>query len=181
MADEKKEPWLNYLALTTVILAVCATLSTFKGGGYSTRSVISQAQASDQWAFYQAKSIKENLYQLQRENVQLELKSMEGASTSSRATAYKDAIAGYDKKIDKYSKEKVEIEQKARELEAKRDDAQKHGQPFGMAIILLQIAILISSISALIKKKILWHLALPVGLVGVIFFADGFLLFIPTF
>jgi hypothetical protein len=33
MAEEKKETWLNYLALTTVILAVCATLSTFKGGG----------------------------------------------------------------------------------------------------------------------------------------------------
>ena len=34
MADEKKEPWLNYLALTTVVLAVCATLSTLKGGGF---------------------------------------------------------------------------------------------------------------------------------------------------
>ena len=51
MAEEKKDPWLNYLALTTVILAVCATLSTFKGGGFSTRSVIAQAQASDQWAY----------------------------------------------------------------------------------------------------------------------------------
>ena len=127
------------------------------------------------------KSIKGNLYQLQRENVQLELKSMEGASSSTRLTAYQDAIAGYDKKIEKYDKEKAEIELKAHELEARRDDAQKHGQPFGMAIILLQIAILISSISALIKKKILWYLALPVGLVGMIFFADGFLLFIPVF
>ena len=40
MAEEPKEKWLNYLALTTVILAVCATLSTFKGGSYSTRSVL---------------------------------------------------------------------------------------------------------------------------------------------
>lgn len=39
-------------------VAVCVTLSTFKCGGYSTRSVVSQSQASDQWAFYQAKSIK---------------------------------------------------------------------------------------------------------------------------
>ena len=74
MADEKKpedkkDPWLNYLALTTVIFAVCATLSTFKGGGYSTRSVISQAQASDQWAYYQAKSGKQNLSELALEMV----------------------------------------------------------------------------------------------------------------
>jgi len=35
MAEEPKEKWLNYIALTTVILAVCATLSTFKGACYS--------------------------------------------------------------------------------------------------------------------------------------------------
>jgi hypothetical protein len=50
----KKTPWLNWLALTTVILALCATMATFKGGGYSTKSVLTQTQASDQWAFYQA-------------------------------------------------------------------------------------------------------------------------------
>ncbi|BBP00578.1 DUF4337 family protein [Sulfuriferula nivalis] len=65
MAEDIKEPWLNYLALTTVIFAVCATLATFKGGGFSTRSVLSQTQASDQWAFYQAKAIKSYLYQMQ--------------------------------------------------------------------------------------------------------------------
>ena len=48
MAEEKKESWLNYLALTTVILAVCATLSTFKGGWFSTRSVLSQSHAANQ-------------------------------------------------------------------------------------------------------------------------------------
>lgn len=73
MAEEKKEKWINYLALTTVILAVCATLSTFKGGDYSTKSVLSQAQASNQWAFFQAKSIKGNLYEIQKEKIELEL------------------------------------------------------------------------------------------------------------
>ena len=65
MAEEKKEGWLNLLALTTVILAVCATLATFKGGGHSTKAVLSQSQASDQWAYYQAKGIKGNLYEVE--------------------------------------------------------------------------------------------------------------------
>ena len=65
MADDKKEPWLNLLALTTVILAVCATLATFKGGGFSTKTVLNQAMASDQWAYYQAKGIKGNLYEVE--------------------------------------------------------------------------------------------------------------------
>ena len=177
MADDKKEPWLNYLALSTVVLAVCATLSTFKGGGYSTRSVISQAQASDQWAYYQAKSIKENIYQLQREKVQLDLATLGENAPPAKAAAFREALAGYDKKVNKYAKEKVDIEQKAVELEKQRDDAQKNGKPFGLAVILLQISILMSSISALIKRKMLWYVALPVGLLGIVYFADGFLLF----
>ena len=79
MADETKEPWLNFLALTTVILAVCATMATFKGGGYSTRSIISQAQASDQWAYYQAKSVKANLYDISRDQLELQAKDAAGA------------------------------------------------------------------------------------------------------
>ena len=73
MSEEKKDAWLNYLALTTIIFAVCATLSTFKGGGFSTKSVITQAQASDEWAYYQSKGIKSYIYQLQAEKLELDL------------------------------------------------------------------------------------------------------------
>ena len=59
MAEETKERWLNLLATTTVIFAVCATLSTFKGAGYSTKAVLSQTKAADQWAFYQAKASRD--------------------------------------------------------------------------------------------------------------------------
>ena len=69
MAEEKKEPWLNYLALTTIIFAVAATLSTFKGGGFSTRSVLSQEQASNKWSYYQSKSLKLYLYETQKDLV----------------------------------------------------------------------------------------------------------------
>jgi len=176
VAEEKKEPWLNYLALTTVIFAVAATLSTFKGGGYSTKSVLSQAQASDQWAFYQAKSIKGNLYQVQLEQIKLQA-LLDSGATPAKAQTYKDAIANFEKKVDKYEKEKADIQQKALELENLRDDYQKHGAPFGLAVILLQIAILISSIAALLKRKVLWYLAMPVGLLGIVYFVNGFLLF----
>jgi hypothetical protein len=179
MAEEKKEPWLNYLALTTVIFAVCATLTTLKGGGYSTRSVLNQAQASDQWAFFQAKSIKENLYQLQSEKIQLEAK-LDSNAPAAKAAAYQEAIAAYNKKIEKYAKEKAEIQQTAQDLEKQRDEAKRHSGPFGLAAIPLQIAILLSSIAALLKRRIVWLLALPVGLAGIVLFVDGFLLFYPV-
>ncbi len=178
MADEKKEPWLNFLALTTVILAVAATLSTFKGGGYSTRSVLSQSQASDQWAFYQAKSIKGNLYEMERDRLAREVKILHatGAREALKAEA-EEALAEARAKVAKYDDEKARIQQEAKAFEMKRDDAQKHGQPFGLAVIFLQIAILLSSIAALLKKQPVYWMGLLVGAVGLLYFVDGFVLF----
>ncbi len=169
MADEKKEPWLNYLALTTVILAVCATLSTFKGGGYSTRSVINQSMAANQWSYYQAKSIKGYLYELEKQNLELDIKSHAG-SPADLVDDYKKALAEAEAKISKYAAEKDTIQADARKFEEIRDHAQRHGQVFGMAVIFLQIAILLSSIAALLKKKMVWILGLAVGAIGMGYF-----------
>ncbi|MBP1627791.1 MAG: hypothetical protein H6Q00_2266 [Holophagaceae bacterium] len=175
MADETKEPWLNYLALSTIILAVCATLATFKGGGYSTRSVLRQSQASDRWAHYQAKSIKGNLYELQRDTLTLDLKTEARGRHSEELSL---ALAESAKRIAKYDGEKAQIFKEAQKLESERDDASRHSQAFGMAVIFLQIAILLSSVAALMKKKPVWLAGVLVGAVGLLCFANGFFLFL---
>ena len=177
MSDDKKEPWLNWLALTTVVLAVCATLSTFKGGSYSTRSVMSQNQASDQWSYFQAKSIKGYMYEMQKDALELQLKGMSGTSRQLVADDFSRKIDSYASKTAKYDEERSKIEQTAKRYEAIRDDAQKHSQTFGIAVIFLQIAILLSSIAALIKQRSVWVLGLVVGLVGVVYFFNGFFVF----
>ena len=176
MAEEKKEPWLNYLALTTVILAVCATLATFKGGGYSTRVVLAQSQASDQWAYYQAKGIKEYIYDIQREKLELEIETLSAKTPSKVIGDYEKRIDTYSKKVKKYEEEKMNIQKEAKKLEEIRDDAKRHSQAFGIAVIFLQIAILLSSIAALMKKKVVWFVGLSVGVAGIVYFANGFLL-----
>jgi hypothetical protein len=52
-------------------------------------------------------------------------------------------------------------------------------QIFGIAVIFLQIAILLSSIAALMKKKSVWVVGLIAGACGLIYFANGFFLFLP--
>jgi len=173
MADETREPWLNHMALTTVVLAVCATLSTFKGGSYSTLSVISQAQSSDQWSFYQAKSTKQHLYELQVD--QLQLQALALAPGNPAHAAFDAKIADYQRQITRYNGEKKELQDKAKGLEQQRDDAKAHGKPFGLAVIFLQVAILLNSIAGLLKAKRVWWTAIPVALVGVVMFANGFL------
>jgi len=174
MAEEKKEKWLNYLSATTVLIAVCATLSTFKGGGYSTKSILFQSKASDQWAYYQAKSIKLNLCEMQKDNLELELSRL---GNKENTEAIQKKIDSYSDKIKKYTQEKEQISNDAKGLESIRDDSKKHSENFGIAVIFLQIAILISSISALVKKKPLWYISVVIGVVGVVYFFDGFFLF----
>ncbi|BDU68376.1 hypothetical protein GETHOR_04770 [Geothrix oryzae] len=176
MSDEKKEPWLNLLALTTVVLAVCATLATFKGGGHSTRAVLSQSQASDQWAYYQAKGIKGNLYELEALRLKRELQLAPKAAVP----LLEQSLADVEKKTAKYEGEKAEIQKEARRFEAVKTEAQGHGTAFGLAGIFLQIAILLSSIAALLKQKPVYYLGLAVGLVGLVYFINGFFLFLPA-
>ena len=173
--EEKKEKWLNFLAVATVIFAVCATLSTFKGGSYSTKSLLSQSQASDAWSHYQSKSTKGYLYEIQKTMLELQAKHL-ATKDNQVVEDYDKLISDFSKKIGKYDQEKKDIQKEAAQFESIRDEAQKHSKPFGIAVIFLQIAILLSSIAALLKKKLVWYLGLAVGLFGMIYFIDGFFL-----
>lgn len=179
MADDKKEPWLNYLALTTIIFAVCATLSTFKGGSYSTRSVMSQSKAANQWAYYQSKSIKQYMFEMQRNTIDLQIKMIDKKQTDV-LDLYKKKFDEYSQQVQRYESEKEKIKDEAKKFEDIRDESQKHSSAFGVAVIFLQISILLSSVSALMKKKYIWIGGSVVGLAGVVCFVDGFLLFFPV-
>ena len=174
--DQSKEKWLSWLALTTVVLAVAATLSTFRGGSYSTKSVLNEIKASNQWNYFQAKKIRGYLFDLQKETVENELKFRPPSSPEAEAEM-KKGIEAYAKKITKWNADRDEIEARAKGYEKARDDALRHSQAFGMAVIFLQMAILLSSIAALMKRKPLWIVGLGLGVLGLVYFADGFLLF----
>lgn len=175
--EEKKERWLNYLAVSTVILAVTATLSTFYGQRHSTRAVLSEIKSSNQWNYYQAKKIRGYLFELQKDTMETELKLRAATVTPEVKSVIDKRISGFDSKIKKWDADRDQIEKEAREYEQARDAALKNGQAFGMAVVFLQMAILLSSISALMRKKFVWVSGLVVGAVGLVYFANGFLLF----
>jgi hypothetical protein len=129
--EEKREKWINYLALTTVLLAVCATLSSFKLEHFSVDSVLKQAQASDQWAYYQAKSVKGYLYEVQKEKLELDLKTIEKNSPADLVAAYQKRIEAYGGEVKKYDGEKKDIMKEAKHLEKERDEAQERREIYG--------------------------------------------------
>ncbi len=179
MADDLKERWTNYLAITTVLIAVCATLSTFKGGGYSTKSLMNQSLASDQWAYYQSKGIKSYVFEAQLDNMVFQKSILDQSLKGKTAQdQYQLQIESLNKKIKKYTDEKKEIKKKAEGFEKVRDECKLHAGAFGIAVIFLQVSILLSSISALTKRKYIWVFSLFVGIAGIIYFFNGFFLFL---
>lgn len=156
-----KENINTFIAVTTLILAVCATLTAFKAAGYGNKMVLAQSQASDQWAYYQSKSIKETTLQGQRDMMEL---------TMEQTARYKEKIIQYDKEIARYKQEKNDITVEAKRLEGIRDTSQGYNNNFGQALILLQIGILLSSLASINKVTFYWYMGLAAGGTGVVMF-----------
>jgi hypothetical protein len=152
------------IAVTTVILAVCATLASFKAAGYGNRMVLAQSQASDQWAYYQAKSIKETAYQVQRDGLSFVVPPL------GKEQAHAAKMAEFDKEISRYKAEKKEIMEEAQRLEKERDIARDFNSHFGQSMIFLQIGILLSSLASINKIPYYWYMALVSGGAGVVMF-----------
>jgi hypothetical protein len=179
MAEEAKEKWTNYLAMTTILIAVCATLSTFKGGGYSTRSLLNQTLASDQWSYFNSKGVKSYIFEAQIEDLKFRQSlADQGAKSGSAQKLYEEQMASLGKMVKKFSDEKKEIKKKAEDFLKVSADSKLHSNAFGIAVIFLQVSILLSSIAALTKRKYIWIISLFVGAAGILYFFDGFFLFL---
>jgi hypothetical protein len=163
---EKREAWTKYVSLSVVIIAVIAAIAAQWGGKYSSRvltqlndATYNQSLASDQWAFYQAKSIKLNAYEIGER----QLAKSAGAADAETAKLLED----YQAKAVAYRKDQDDIKAKAKEYEANRDAARTSatiasgkGGKMGLAISFFSVAVALASICLVTKKKPLWFAAL---------------------
>lgn len=153
-AKEVKEAWTKYVSLSVVLMAIIAAVASQWSGKYSGTVSMSQAQASDQWAYYEAKSIKKHMDQLAAK----ELKAMQ------KDTEAQSLLAD----ISRYDTESADIKIKAEALEKQRDDAKRHGSKMGAAVSSFTLAIAVASLCLVTKKKQLWYLSLFIASIAVI-------------
>jgi hypothetical protein len=165
--------WTSYLSLQTAVIAVFAAVASLESGGYSNDAILAkneailfESQASDQWAYFQAKGVKESLAANQALSV--------SATNPALATKFDAAAA-------RYKAEQGEIQTAARALEAKVEASNQraeqlleHHHRFAIAVTLFQIAIALSAIAALTKRKALWMVGLAASLFGLVLFLRGF-------
>src|ERR1700740_866640 len=93
-AEHSGESWISWVALSTAILAVLAAIAGLLSGKHANEAMMSQIESSDQWAYYQAKSIKASVL-----DAKIALMTL-GKSTISEPD---------QKKMDRYEKEQEEI------------------------------------------------------------------------
>jgi len=152
---DKRESWTRYVSLMVVVLAVATAIGSLKAGGFGSKVMLYQAQASDSWALYQAKSIKQRVAELESH----------GGDAALAAKASAD--------VARYGVEEKEVEKKAEGLEAARDAAGRHGPPLGFAIASLQISIALASVCLITKRKGLWAVSGLLGAIGIAFLVYG--------
>jgi len=174
--SDLKEKWQGWLALSTAIMAVLAALTTLYMGKFSSRAIMAQGQESDQWAFYQAKSIKGHTFEVNLKTLQLQYLTQKGLPPKAEAE-YQKTMKKYGDEIKRYEGEKNEIKAKAEGIAKIKLKAQEMGGDYAYALIFLQIALMLSSISSLTKRHYLWYIALLCNLGWLFFFLDAWLLF----
>lgn len=166
-----KERWTQWVALTTTILAVCAAISSLKGGGYSTKVQLATSRENDRWAQYQSKSIKQNLYAV--ELSLLEVQALEAKAPDAKA-AIAARVAKLKPEIGRYDQEKAQLKTEAEGIQRDEGTYQRVSGNFGLAVMLLQIAIMLSSVGALMKRPAMWVVGLVFGAVGLAYMGNGF-------
>lgn len=154
---------LRTIALTTALFAALAAVASLLAGStvnealaIKTEATQLQAQASDQWAYYQAKGIKAVV-----------LESQKGLLVD------KSISPELDKNIARYKDEQQQAQTKAKEFERQRDEKNadadllihKHHY-FAYSVALLQVAIALGAVAALTRKRLAWLGSAALGFVG---------------
>ena len=124
------------VALVTAMYAVALAIASLGGTNAMKEMLLAQQQSSDQWAFYQAKVIREHLYRAQRLNLELAL--AEPGALQGPARAKFEALAQkFAEEEKRYNAEKKDIEKDAKKLERERDHQRDRDPYFDFAEVLL--------------------------------------------
>jgi hypothetical protein len=166
--------FLKRIALTTAVLAAFAAVAALQAGAtvneallLKTEATRAQAEASDQWAFYQAKGIKA---------------AVDEASKQAWLAANRTPPGEFTALATRYAHEQEDIQKVAREKEAERDEksneadhllARHHG--FANAVALFQVAIALGALAALTGARVMWWASMLTGVSGIALFLQQFL------
>lgn len=160
------ESHMYAVSFSISVLAVLVALVTVLSHRAHTAAVLNQARASDEWALYQAKKIRQT--SISSASDLLTVLAPANPAALAKLNDYKSHTAKWDSDL-------AETEHHARELEEKVEAEEHRAGRYDAGEALLQIAVVLASITLLTRQRIYWFVALTIGVVGLLFTATGFL------
>jgi len=158
---------LRWISLTTGILAALAAIASLRAGAtvnealvLKTEATRLQAQASDQWAYYQAKGIKSAI-------ARSEANSWNALGKQAPSVLPLEA-ARYSAEQDTIRKAAVRLEHDRDRHSAEADVLLEQHHKFAASVALFQIAIALGAIAALTRVSVVWIGSLVAGAIGLI-------------
>ncbi len=176
LEEIRSKTFTKRVALVTAIFAVMLAVSSLGGNNAMKEMLLAQQQSSDQWAFYQAKVVREHLYRSQKMRIEADLMERGTTMKPEMRKHYESMLRKMNEEEARYSKEKKEIEQEAKKLEHERDINRSKDPYFDYAEVLLQISIVMASISILAVSRHVFYFAIVLASLGALMGLNGFLL-----
>jgi hypothetical protein len=145
-----------------VILAALLAINTMIGGQNSSKIMNNTISANNQWAWYQAKNVRQVLY--------------ETSAIEAKIPANKEK---FEKEAARMEADKKEIMEKAKALEAEREVARKKSPWFTWGGSILQIGIVLLTASILAVSVPMFWISVVVGAIGSIFVSQALWMWLP--
>jgi hypothetical protein len=178
-------------ALLISVLAMLLAIGSLGGGNATDDMVHGNIKASDTWAFYQAKNVRQTEYKIAADRLTLELADPT-ISPQARTAAvaqlakYQETIARYDDEPDPAApgdslrgEGKKQLAAQARGYEALRERASEQDGNFDYSETFLQLAIVLGSVAILASSRKVLAFSLVLGVIGAILLINGFALLFP--
>jgi hypothetical protein len=161
------DPSLAPATLTMAILAVLVAIASLLGHRASTEEVLLQNKVTDQWGFYQAKNIRLHVDEIFSSAIALaETKDAEAAAKLREK---------YAAEAERYRDEIKDIGTEAKKLEAEIKAAHERTDLFDLGEVFLEIALVVTSITLLTRRKAFWYMGLACATIGIVEAARGLL------
>ena len=178
LREQGKNTFGKRVALVTAVFAVILAITSLGGDNAGKDMILAQQQISDEWAYYQSKATREHLYKIQKMTLSAEFMDRKDTMSNETKTEYEKLIKLLDDESSRYKTEKKDIEESAKRIEGVRDLNMAKDPYFDYAEVLLQLAIILASISILATSRTVFIISLGVAALGAFLSINGFLLLV---
>lgn len=177
LEERRDKAFSRRVALTTAVYAVVLAIASLGGNNAMKEMLLAQQEASNQWAYYQSKVIREHLNRGNKLLMETQLAEPSAVKGPERAK-FEQLARTFADEEKRMNADKKDIEPKAKAAEAARDRNQARDPYFDYAEVLLQISIVCASISILSTSRPMFWFSSVLASCGLLLTINGFTLLI---